>query len=163
MVTGSSKAWLGGFGEIANFQSVSDGKALVASAITDKGVQTASDATFQTMAKNIAEIANGVNLDVISNGRTQYLIEGNNQLYPTSIFIYLRLESGGNLTYMIFTSIRKMFRYFIPNMGSHQITYETISDVYWLEVSAGSSTRIDFNNNIIVQSGSMASLLRIYY
>ena len=65
MVTGSSKAWLGGFGEIANFQSVSDGKALVASAITDKGVQTASDATFQTMAKNIAEIANGVNLDVI--------------------------------------------------------------------------------------------------
>ena len=57
MVTGSSKAWLGGFGELANFQSVSDGKALVASAITDKGVQTASDATFQTMADNIAEIS----------------------------------------------------------------------------------------------------------
>ena len=56
MVTGSSKAWLGGFGEIANFQSVSDGKALVASAITDKGVQTASDATFQTMANNIRNI-----------------------------------------------------------------------------------------------------------
>ena len=35
------------------FQSVSNGKAAVASAITDKGVTTASDATFATMAGNI--------------------------------------------------------------------------------------------------------------
>ena len=41
------------------FQSVSDGKALVASAITDKGVETASDATFETMATNIAAIVGG--------------------------------------------------------------------------------------------------------
>lgn len=39
------------------FQSVSDGKELIASAITDKGVTTASDATFQTMANNIGAIA----------------------------------------------------------------------------------------------------------
>ena len=37
-------------------QSVSDGKAQVASAITGKGVQTASDATFETMANNIRQI-----------------------------------------------------------------------------------------------------------
>lgn len=36
--------------------SVADGKALVASAITNKGVQTASNATFQTMANNIGQI-----------------------------------------------------------------------------------------------------------
>lgn len=36
------------------FQSVSNGKALVASAITDKGVITASDATFQDLANNIS-------------------------------------------------------------------------------------------------------------
>ena len=41
------------------FQSVSDGKSLVASAITDKGVTTAADATFQTMATNIANIPSG--------------------------------------------------------------------------------------------------------
>lgn len=35
------------------FTSVSNGKSLVASAITDKGVPTASDATFQQMADNI--------------------------------------------------------------------------------------------------------------
>jgi len=38
------------------FQSVSNGKRLVASAITGKGVETASDATFQTMADNITAI-----------------------------------------------------------------------------------------------------------
>lgn len=41
------------------FQSVSDGKALVASAITDKGVETAPDATFETMAENISNISSG--------------------------------------------------------------------------------------------------------
>lgn len=39
--------------------SVSDGKALVASAITGKGVNTASDATFQQMATNINAIPTG--------------------------------------------------------------------------------------------------------
>lgn len=35
------------------FQNVSSGKALLASAITDKGITTAQDATFQQMAANI--------------------------------------------------------------------------------------------------------------
>jgi hypothetical protein len=35
------------------FQSASDGKALIASAITGKGIETASDATYETMAQNI--------------------------------------------------------------------------------------------------------------
>ncbi len=37
-------------------KSVSDGKSLVASAITGKGVTTAADATFATMANNIGQI-----------------------------------------------------------------------------------------------------------
>lgn len=39
--------------------SVSDGKALVASAITDKGVPTAQDAAFAQMAENISRIPTG--------------------------------------------------------------------------------------------------------
>lgn len=39
--------------------SVSDGKSLVASAITDKGVPTAQDATFAQMAENIGQIETG--------------------------------------------------------------------------------------------------------
>lgn len=38
------------------FQSVSDGKQLVASAITDKGVLTSGDVTFEEMAVNIRSI-----------------------------------------------------------------------------------------------------------
>lgn len=40
-------------------KSVSDGKSLVASAITEKGVETAADATFQTMHDNILNIKSG--------------------------------------------------------------------------------------------------------
>ena len=40
-------------------KSVSDGKELVAGAITEKGVETAADATFQEMADNIGEIETG--------------------------------------------------------------------------------------------------------
>ena len=38
------------------FQSVSEGKSAIAAAVTDKGVETAADATFQQIAENIAAI-----------------------------------------------------------------------------------------------------------
>ena len=41
------------------FRSVSNGKSLVASAITDKGITTAADATFQVMADNILKLISG--------------------------------------------------------------------------------------------------------
>ena len=47
-------------GEINTLKkSVSDGKTLVATAITDKGVETAADATFAVMAENISQIETG--------------------------------------------------------------------------------------------------------
>ena len=43
--------------EISSLKSsVSSGKAAIASAVTDKGVSTAADATFSTMATNIRNI-----------------------------------------------------------------------------------------------------------
>ena len=49
-------------------KSVSDGKTLVATAITDKGVETAADATFAVMATNIKaiETGGGVGLNVFT-------------------------------------------------------------------------------------------------
>ena len=38
------------------FQSVSEGKSAIAAAVTDKGVQTAADATFQQIAANVGNI-----------------------------------------------------------------------------------------------------------
>lgn len=43
-------------------KSVSDGKTLVATAITSKGVATESTDTFDMIAKNIGKIAAGMNL-----------------------------------------------------------------------------------------------------
>ena len=58
-VTQSEKdKWAGYEQQIAQvFQFVSDGKALVASAITGRGVATAADAAFQVMAENIGSLS----------------------------------------------------------------------------------------------------------
>mgnify|MGYP004646875103 CR=1 FL=1 len=60
--------------------SVSNGKSLIASAITDKGVSTASDATFQTMANNISSI-------VIKTSPSVSNIEAKNLQYKTSVSV----------------------------------------------------------------------------
>lgn len=61
------------------FQSVSEGKALVADAITDKGVSTSSTASFSTMATNIRNIvarfsalSNQASASQILSGRAAY-------------------------------------------------------------------------------------------
>lgn len=45
------------------FTSVSEGKSLVAKAVTDKGVQTALDATFETIAQNVGKIRGTTSFD----------------------------------------------------------------------------------------------------
>lgn len=48
------------------FTSVSEGKSLIAAAVTDKGVETAADATFQQMAENISAIETGTTLEMVT-------------------------------------------------------------------------------------------------
>lgn len=50
------------------FQSVSDGKEKIASAITDKGIETDANATFDTMAQNIGKIEAGSETEEIYDG-----------------------------------------------------------------------------------------------
>ena len=57
------------------FQSVSEGKSLIADAVTDKGVQTASDDTFQQMATNIGNIQTGINTSD-ANATTSQILSG---------------------------------------------------------------------------------------
>ncbi|MEY8360058.1 hypothetical protein AALA99_13725 [Anaerotruncus colihominis] len=73
------------------FTSVSDGKKKVAAAITDKGIETAQNATFQTMADNIAKIQTGTSTgdatatagDILA-GKTAYIATGKAEgLIPT--------------------------------------------------------------------------------
>ena len=51
-------------------ESVKQGKALVASAITDKKVPTSSDATFQTMADNVRKISGGISFNSLDTDMT---------------------------------------------------------------------------------------------
>lgn len=53
-------------------KSVSDGKKLVADAITNKGVTTLATDTFQTMATNIDNISVGINSPISFNGNSAY-------------------------------------------------------------------------------------------
>lgn len=70
--------------------SGSEGKSLIASAITAKGVSTASDATFQQMATNIGNIQTGVELwnvylDLAPwSYSTPYLPGKNDYIYTTA-------------------------------------------------------------------------------
>lgn len=59
------------------FTSVSEGKAAIAAAITDKGVATAADATFQQMAEKIGEIQSTPEYELVevstSGANTQFI------------------------------------------------------------------------------------------
>ena len=65
--------------------SVSEGKTLIASAITDKGVSTASDASFSTMADNISKIPSGISgipiagTDFTYSGEYQVIDDSDNE------------------------------------------------------------------------------------
>lgn len=61
------------------FQDVSNGKTLVANAITDKGVNTLATDTFQVMATNIGKISSGMNIEgkIITVNNTKYKLSTN--------------------------------------------------------------------------------------
>ena len=76
--------------EIANLKSsVSEGKSLIAAAVTDKGVQTAADATFQTIANNIAAITS----------KNNYVVIGSTSPFNDSI---TAVSTGANQSYIQF-------------------------------------------------------------
>lgn len=72
--------------------AIVSGKASIAAAITDKGVQTAADATFQQMATNIGNILSGIPglsrvnelsfVENIANGHSSFLQAGDLTLIP---------------------------------------------------------------------------------
>lgn len=89
-ITGLDTKLSGYDGEIANLKSsVSEGKSLIAAAVTDKGVQTAADATFQTIANNIAAITS----------KNNYVVIGSTSPFNDSI---TAVSTGANQSYIQF-------------------------------------------------------------
>ena len=56
------------------FQSVSEGKSLIAAAVTDKGVETAATDSFATMAGNIGQISSGSVAEFVNGNVTDVTV-----------------------------------------------------------------------------------------
>lgn len=73
------------------FQNVSNGKQLIATAITDKGVTTSSDSTFQTMAtniKNIQTVFDASDIIVTINNKKYKLSKNDKGEYIATLLAY---------------------------------------------------------------------------
>lgn len=79
-------------------KSVSDGKTKVANAITDKGVDTATDATFDVMAENISKI------DTEAHGATLSVVTSDKELFGKTVTLTLKDGSTGSQRKTVFSS-----------------------------------------------------------
>jgi len=105
--------------------SVSNGKSLIASAITDKGVSTASSATFQTMADNIRNISslpvinlNSVNGALLKNSIATLPVINGNTIYTAGTNLSTdRSYSINNITGSGYSKV-----YVSANTNYHKLT-----------------------------------------
>ena len=91
--------------QLATFQTVSDGKKIVANAITDKGIETAEDATFATMADNISAIPIGpkiTNSALSVTDSLRYKITLNNTIPPLYYWKGITGNEGNHVTLTVY-------------------------------------------------------------
>ena len=99
------------------FLSVSNGKQLIATAITDKGVETSSDSTFQTMATNIKNISSA-NINV--EGFTEYTLFETDEVIPDT---WIGTNGGKDLV----LSSDDFLSTFYDNLVTNNSDYGTIT------------------------------------
>lgn len=121
-------------------KSVSDGKSAIASAITEKGVSTESDATFETLANNISNIQIMTEELVNQNYElyTCYVVNDSGTLTSHNSYnrgvtftcpYYGKVEITMNNNYMGDETVRTVVingvtKYYSRNIGSNQLTYD---------------------------------------
>ena len=79
------------------FQYVSDGKELIASAITDKGVYTEDAATFDTMADNVDKIQGGPSKSIFTEERIIDEV-GINSLFADNLRLQSKYRKSNSLS-----------------------------------------------------------------
>lgn len=85
------------------FTSVSDGKSLIAEAITDKGVSTSSSANFATMASNIGKIetAEKFKHGVINSTKVNYQQQSGSGLTTKSNYLSINISTDFTPNYWL--------------------------------------------------------------
>lgn len=96
-------------------KSVSDGKTKVANAITDKGVETATDATFDVMAENISKIETGGGE---LHGATLAVSTEESTLFGHTVTLTL---NGGSVATTVFAD-NGTCSFVVQNSGTYTIT-----------------------------------------
>ena len=115
------------------FQSVSNGKALVASAITDQGIKTDATATFEVMANNIRSIERTKKIDFnvwTSNFEITPIFKAPKSGYYT---IHVKTSASGNMRIYKYEDESVLFN---MDIGANQ---EKIATVY---LSAGNTAAV---------------------
>ena len=122
------------------FQSVSDGKALVASAITDQGIDTDATATFEVMANNIRSIERTQKIDFnvfASNQEVKPIFVAPKSGYYN---IYITPSIGGNVRIYKYNGEINLFS---MTIGANEEQVATVSldagDTagVWINISSG--------------------------
>lgn len=117
-------------------KSVSDGKTKVANAITDKGVKTATDATFDVMAKNISKI------DTELHGATLAIRTADNELFGKTVTLTL---NGANVGTTVFSN-NGTCSFIVQQSGPYTITCgEAHKDVSVTNIDVLNKTTISVN------------------
>ena len=138
------------------FQSASNGKKLIASAITGKGIETSINDSFQTMANNIGNIQNnGGSTNIIENGtitpsENLDIITFNTSKKCSNIIIY---KTNSTLTS---SGVRQIALYICINNSIQRCIATNASGTVWaanylLDSNPNSDApRTVFNDNSIV-------------
>lgn len=152
------------------FQSVSEGKSLIAAAVTDKGVETAATDSFATMAGNIGQISGGGSLKdsyiswikengtsfILTNNFTQATMEGDADSYEGLKYFYLEDNNGNEIAWIPWIYETKYSPYAFDS-GSYWV--ETANkEILRIEIGAQSS----YEFVIVNESKKLTNPITIY-
>lgn len=117
-------------------KSVSDGKTKVANAITDKGVETATDATFDVMAENISKI------DTELHGATLSVSTSDNELFGKTVTLTRHYTNVGTTVF----SNNGTCSFIVQQSGPYTITCgEAHKDISVTNIDVLNKTTISVN------------------
>lgn len=128
-----------------------DGKTLVADAITAKGVETATDATFEVMAENITSMAevqfNAGKASFTPTAQSQYkVLSGSGSQMVTFTFTFPTKVLGVASAYII--GIQNNYNYTAANsIGAYPIVWSISGNTLQMKVCVGSGESISWGTN----------------